>query len=273
MSTVSVVIPAYNSENFIGQTIDSILAQTYPDFTLTVVDDQSTDNTEGVVRSYADGRIRFVKNEKNLGLTGNFDHCLDFMKGSEYGLLICNDDIIEKDYLARKVAAFEKDRDIMMVCNATNIINPEGKKLFVRKTQKEDVLDGKTVIMRSYMKGNIFGEPSGTMIRTSVLDRIAGYDQSLRYALDWEFSVRVAAEGKVAFLQEPLNAFRVSKGSASSGLIRSKKAIRAEHDYLAREIEKLLRFKPSRFQEWKRGVLFEIKFYLRLFVFRVLAFL
>ena len=273
MSTVSVVIPAYNSENFIGATIESILSQTYTDFTLTVIDDVSTDHTGDTVRKYKDPRIRFVKNEKNLGLTGNFDHSLDFMRGAEYGLLVCNDDIIGKDYLKAKVGAFEKDPEVVLVCNATNIINPKGKRLFVRKTQKEDVLDGRTAIYRSYLAGNIFGEPSGVMLRTSVLDKIKGYDQSLKYVLDWEFSVRAAALGKVAFLKEPLNSFRVSQGSATSGIIRSRKNVRREHDFVASEIEQILGFHPGRFLAARRHVLFEIRFFLRLFVFRILSLL
>lgn len=273
MSTVSVVIPAYNSESFIGATIESILSQTYTDFTLTVIDDVSTDHTEETVRKFEDSRIRFVKNAKNLGLTGNFDHSLDFMREAKYGLLVCNDDIIGKDYLKAKVEAFEKDPDVVLVCNATNIINPKGKKLFVRKTQKEDVLDGKTAIYRSYLAGNIFGEPSGVMIRTSVLDTIKGYDQSLKYVLDWEFSVRAAALGKVAFLKTPLNSFRVSPGSATSGIIRSRKNVKREHDYVASEIETILRFHPGKLLSARREILFGIRFFLRLFVFRILSLL
>lgn len=273
MSIVSVVIPAYNSECFIGATIESILSQTYTDFTLTVIDDVSTDHTEEAVKKYKDPRIRFVKNGKNLGLTGNFDHSLDFMRDAKYGLLICNDDIIEKDYLKAKVEAFEKDPDVVLVCNAANIINSKGKRLFVRKTQKEAVLDGKTAIYRSYLAGNIFGEPSGVMLRTSVLDTIKGYDQSLKYTLDWEFSVRVAAMGKVAFLKTPLNSFRVSSGSASSGIIRSRKNVKREHDYVASEIEKILEIRPGKFLAARRAVLFEIRFFLRLFVFRILSLL
>ena len=150
MNPVSIAIPAYNSEKYIEKTIDSILQQTYSDFILTIIDDQSTDCTEEVVLQYKDPRIRFVKNSVNLGLNGNFSRCLEYMQESLYGLLICNDDIIENDYLEKKIAVFQTDPDIVLICNSTKIINQDGRLLFIRKTRSADVLPGKQAIYLSY---------------------------------------------------------------------------------------------------------------------------
>jgi len=65
---VTVVIPVYNREKYIGDAIDSILAQTFTHFELLVIDDGSTDRTQGVVQSYRDLRIRLVGNETNGGI-------------------------------------------------------------------------------------------------------------------------------------------------------------------------------------------------------------
>jgi len=64
---VSVVIPAFNAEKYIGMAIESVLSQTYPDWELIIVDDASTDGTFRVATGYRDSRIKVLKNEKNMG--------------------------------------------------------------------------------------------------------------------------------------------------------------------------------------------------------------
>lgn len=88
METVSIIVPAYNGAELLGQTIESVLAQTYPYLELIVVNDASPDHTEEVVRRYADARVRYIRHEQNQGAnqawltglraaTGAFVACLD----------------------------------------------------------------------------------------------------------------------------------------------------------------------------------------------------
>ena len=70
---VSVVIPSYNSEKFINDTINSVLNQTYNNFLITVVDDKSTDKTVEIVNSFKDKRVKIVQNESNIGIINNFN--------------------------------------------------------------------------------------------------------------------------------------------------------------------------------------------------------
>jgi len=66
---ISVIMPVYNGAAFIRQTIDSVLAQTFQDFEFIIIDDCSTDSSAGIVASHQDPRIRFLKNEHNLGIS------------------------------------------------------------------------------------------------------------------------------------------------------------------------------------------------------------
>ncbi len=78
---VSVLIPTYNYAHYLDETIRSVLDQTFTDFELLIVDNRSTDNTAEVVKKYlGDNRVSFYANEKNVGLVGNWNKCLDYAK-------------------------------------------------------------------------------------------------------------------------------------------------------------------------------------------------
>ena len=74
---VSVCIPAYNNEGTIEETVRSVLAQTYNNLELVVVDDCSTDRTAALAEAFTDARVRVVRNEKNLGMAGNWNKCIE----------------------------------------------------------------------------------------------------------------------------------------------------------------------------------------------------
>ena len=97
---ISVGLPAYKTE-FLERSIESILNQTYSDFELIIVDDHSPEDVKGIVNQFNDDRIRYFRNEKNLGmpyLTDNWNECLKYANG-EYFVLFSDDDIYEPDFL------------------------------------------------------------------------------------------------------------------------------------------------------------------------------
>lgn len=114
MATFSVCIPSYNAAKIIGATIDSLIRQTFTDWECLVVDDGSTDGTEAVVRTFSDPRIRFIKNNVNLGCAGNFQRCRDLATGT-YIYFLANDDILSPRALERTYAAFQMAPDIALV--------------------------------------------------------------------------------------------------------------------------------------------------------------
>ena len=107
MPHISVTIPVYNRAHLIGRTIESVLNQEFQDFELLVVDDASSDDTTKVVQQYCrhDPRIKLVINPKNLGLTRNWNRCLDLARCSLVQILL-SDDLIDADYLALDLLDF-----------------------------------------------------------------------------------------------------------------------------------------------------------------------
>jgi glycosyltransferase involved in cell wall biosynthesis len=103
---ISVLLPVYNSEKYVGEAIASILAQTFADFELIIINDGSTDNTAAVVRKYADPRLRFIDNPQNQGLIAVLNQGLDLCTG-EYIARMDSDDISLPERLAQQLAFME----------------------------------------------------------------------------------------------------------------------------------------------------------------------
>ena len=101
---VSVIMPSYNTGRFIGESIESVMAQSYSEWELIIVDDCSTDDTDMVVGGYlADGRIRYLKNEKNSGTAVSRNRALREAKGKWIAFLD-SDDVWEPEKLQRQIA-------------------------------------------------------------------------------------------------------------------------------------------------------------------------
>jgi glycosyltransferase involved in cell wall biosynthesis len=115
---VSVLIPTYNYAYCLDEAMQSVLDQTLSDFELIVIDDCSKDNTDDVMQKYlTDPRITYMKNEKNLGLVGNWNKCLSYAKG-DYIKILCADDKFRKDLLEKMVNVMEKYKNVYLVaCN------------------------------------------------------------------------------------------------------------------------------------------------------------
>lgn len=106
---VSIIMPSYNTARFIEETIDSVIAQTYTNWELIIVDDCSTDNTDDVVSKYLeDSRIRYIKNESNSGAAVSRNRALREAKGKWIAFLD-SDDIWEAEKLEKQIAFMEKN--------------------------------------------------------------------------------------------------------------------------------------------------------------------
>lgn len=119
---VSILIPVFNRRDILVETLDSALAQTYPNFEIVVVDNCSTDGTWELMASYEgkDSRIRIYKNEENVGPVRNWKRCIDLAKG-DYGKILWSDDLIAPGFLEKTVALMEENPDVGFVFTGTEI--------------------------------------------------------------------------------------------------------------------------------------------------------
>lgn len=126
---VSVIMPAYNCENFIDETIQSLLTQTYTNWELIAVDDCSTDKTAEIIKRYgeSDSRIKYIRNEKNLGAALTRNKAVSIAKG-QYLAFLDSDDIWKKEKLEKQLS-FMKQNCIAFSCTAYGKIDEHGNDL------------------------------------------------------------------------------------------------------------------------------------------------
>jgi len=135
--TVSVVMPSYNCARFISESIKSVIAQTYTDWELIIVDDCSTDDTESIVASFRDDRIRYIKNETNSGAAVSRNRALREAKGRWIAFLD-SDDLWLPDKLERQIE-FMKKNDYSFSYHKYIEISEEGGELGISVSGKRHV--------------------------------------------------------------------------------------------------------------------------------------
>jgi glycosyltransferase involved in cell wall biosynthesis len=228
---VSVLIPTYNYARFLDEAIESVLHQTFTDFELIIVDNQSTDNTEELVQKYLkDPRVSYYKNPKNLGLVGNFNKALEYANG-EYIKYLLADDKLDHSLLAKFVAVLEANPQVSLVASASSTFGNESE---IRNLPFTGYQPGRKVIMECLIngKGNWIGEPTVVMFRKSSLE-VGKFNPQYLCLVDLDMWLRLLMVGDCYLLPETLSYFRVHGEQASN-----KKEIRNLYDeyYFFRDI-------------------------------------
>lgn len=196
---VSVVIPTHNREQFVGRAIRSVLAQTYTDFELIVVDDGSTDNTAGVVGSFKDPRIRFVRHEQNRGVSASRNTGIRMSRG-EYVAFQDSDDEWLPQKLEKQLEMFARTSlpNLGVVACGKIRVSADGKKIVGHNIYK--------------MSGQVYEEflalklEPGTQVLLVKKACLNGnlFDEELRAHEDWELCLRLSEKCQFDSLSEPL---------------------------------------------------------------------
>lgn len=272
---MSVCIPAYNNAEYIGETIDSILSQTYKNLELIVVDDNSKDDTLKVLQEYEkkDNRVRVYHNEKNLGMSGNWNRCLELCEG-EFIKLICADDLLAENALEREVETLIEHPSAVMAESDTKLVDLKGNgKGFYKRFRAKGLVQGSKVARKGFFIKDYFGAPQANTFRKSAYQKVGGFDTYYTYILDYDFFVEIAKLGDMYIIHEPLNFFRVRNDSNTGQVMgddKEKNAIYvAEHRYLLEKNKTALHL--SKFEIWlsvliRRFRCFAASIYLKMFV-------
>jgi len=214
---VSVIIPLYNAEKYIKQSIDSILDQTYKNIEIIVIDDGSSDRSEDIVRSINSDKIRFLKNEQNLGVSATRNKGIEIARG-KYIALMDADDISECTRIEKQVRFLEKNSDFGLVSSHFESFREYlvGTKKRVRKLPIDPEM-----IHANLLFSNAVCCPA-TMIRKDVLNKYQlQFDTSLRMAEDFDLWRRLSFVTKIGNIDEPLLCYRKHKSNS----IKNRKAL------------------------------------------------
>lgn len=194
---VSVVLPTYNRAGMVQKAVESVLAQTYKNFELIIVDDASTDNTEDVVGSIKDDRIRYYKLETNKGPAGARNEGVEWASYDLVAFQDSDDEWLPKK-LEKQVWALEHaPAGVGMVYHP---FYREGQGAWP-KPQTESFYRGN--IFQLLLYGNVVDAPAMFLRRAAFLE-LGGFAENLRCLEDYEFALRFAYKYKIEFVNEVL---------------------------------------------------------------------
>jgi glycosyltransferase involved in cell wall biosynthesis len=214
---VSVAIPAYNGEAFIAEAVKSVLAQTYQDFELLVVDDRSTDTTLDIVRGFSDPRIGIAQNEDRMGIPANWNCCLPLAAG-EFVCVFHQDDVMLPQNLEAKMAQFAADPGLSLVHSGAELLvessTPTPPADWIERASEDFTVEGLEYFYKLLFRGNVICAPTVIARRQQLLD-LGGFDEELGFTSDYEMWLKLCLQGKVSFLSRPLLRYRWHARNAS----------------------------------------------------------
>ena len=242
---VSAIIPTYNRAHIICEAVDSILAQTYPHIEVIVVDDGSKDGTLARLQQYGD-RIRVIT-QANAGPAAARNRGIAAARGDLIAFLD-SDDIWLPTKIERQVALMQRAGASVpcCLCNIMMKWNSGDRASFAIAALKPSAEEGVWLNADEVLATRFVLFNQGIIIRREVLEKIGGFDESIRYLEDYEFPLRLSLEGPWAFIEPPLVVWRESmtnsvfKNSQREELCTSECMVEVFKTHLAR-VEKARR--------------------------------
>lgn len=209
--TLSVVMPAYNAERYIGRAIESILDQSFTDLELIIYLDAPTDGTAEVARQYAarDSRVVVIDNEDSAGVCVGLNRAIAASHGTFIGRMDA-DDISIPDRFARQLDVMRANPDVVIVGSDALHINTEDEILGLSIAGPRTAAE----FRRLQAAGELTVVLDGTaLMRRSALEAVGGYDPSMPIAQEVDLHSRMASQGVVIAIGEPLLLYRLHPDS------------------------------------------------------------
>jgi glycosyltransferase involved in cell wall biosynthesis len=203
---ISVIIPTYNRRDLVVQAIESVLAQSYADFEVVVVDDGSQDDTRSVICACEDSRVRYIYQE-NQGLSGARNTGINAARG-EYVAFLDADDLFLPGNLASQVETLASRSDVGLAAGGHVFVDETGQSLAQRQPWRTHPnLDLKACLVGCPIV------PSAVVVRHEWLDLVKGFNPALRRAEDADLWIRLAYQGcRIAWTPKVVSAYRIHSG-------------------------------------------------------------
>lgn len=210
MCKISIVMPVYNSEKYLSTAVESILSQTFSDFTLIAVDDCSTDDSLAILRSYRDKRIQIMENFRHKGIARVLNEGLNYAKG-DLIFRMDADDISLPQRLQRQVDFMENHPQVFACGSDTDLIDERGQIIGHRNTQKGD----QCIKIALFLGETSIAHPSVVMRASTMKTHQLKYSENYLYAEDYELWCRCSTFGVYENIPETLVQYRHHDKSVS----------------------------------------------------------
>lgn len=222
---VSVILPVYNAENTVKQALISIVNQTYNNLEIIIINDGSNDNTEEIVRSVADSRIIYVKNDKNEGLIYTLNRGLSMATG-EYIARMDADDISLPDRLEKQVNFLDNNKDYIMVGGQIEFFgNTNSNKAYILPCNDDDIRAGLLYYCPFYHPTVLFRKEVVSLYKLF-------YNKDYIHAEDYKMWSDISAIGKMYNIPDIVLKYRISDNQISNkySLPQIKKSIQIKRE-------------------------------------------
>ena len=239
---ISVVIPLYNKESQINQTIQSVLRQSFQDFEIVVVDDGSTDNSVSEVQRFDDPRIRTIS-QTNAGVSAARNHGIAEAKG-EFIALLDGDDVWKTDYLATQSALTEKYPECDVFATDYEFHSTNGR--ITPTILNRLPFDSEDGILINYFEVATHSHPplwtSAVMFRKSTIESLGGFPMGIKSGEDLLTWARLACRCKIAFSRKVGAIYNLGEGYDFSNLPPRRQD---EGDPVGKELLRLYKSSPD----------------------------
>lgn len=218
---VTVFIPVYNCEDYIAESLESILSQTYQNLEVLLVDDGSTDRSVNIINTYNDSRIRLVQNPENMGIPYTRNVGLKEAKG-EYMAIMDSDDISDPERIEKQINYLEKNKDVDAV---GSFYLKFGHKSIKKVTTKYITPEAVKIMLLFF---DPIANPSATVRLKTIKDKNIQYNPKFFVAQDYELWVQLSKFGKIGIIPEFLLNYRSGHENITKKSVRDKKKKRLQ---------------------------------------------
>jgi glycosyltransferase involved in cell wall biosynthesis len=206
---VSVIMPVYNTSKYLGDAIQSILQQTFTNFEFIIINDGSSDDSERIILSFNDPRIRYLKNDENKGLVYTLNRGIDHAK-AEWIARMDGDDLSRPDRFEKQWSYLREHPSVEILATTVTLINEDGKP--AGKWNDDASAISALEIAKKLPQNNCIGHPT-VFIRTSLLKKYR-YNAEQSLSEDYDLWLRLAADGVLIHkLDQPLVEHRILTSS------------------------------------------------------------
>ena len=220
---ISFVVPCYKLAHYLDQCVKSILNQSYQNLEILIMDDCSPDKTPEVASAYRDTRVRYLRNEINLGHLRNYNKGINAAKGDYIWLISADDCLLATDIVERYVRMMEGNPQASFIfcpamgmdCDGNNIGLIDWTRPF-----DSDRLLRRPEFLATLAIGNCVSAPSG-MVRRICYESAGAFPPDLPHCGDWFLWCMFALHGDVAYFCEPMVSYRLHDAAMSSQMKKS----------------------------------------------------
>jgi glycosyltransferase involved in cell wall biosynthesis len=219
LPSVTVAIPTYNrADSYLRDALDSAVSQSYPNLEILVSDNCSTDNTEELVRGYRDSRIRYVRQQSNIGMLRNENYCVQAASG-HYFQLLCDDDMIDSDFVESCIGTAGADSDVGVILTGTRLVGESGVLLGENRNTAGGL--STTDFFRAWLERKVPLYMCSTLYNTAKLRSVGGFHSRKNLYEDNVALFKLAALYGRVDIEAPKASFRLhGQGMGSVARLR-----------------------------------------------------